>query len=34
MNMQVATHVPSLDAGYEQGIKQGQIADESYDGTD
>jgi hypothetical protein len=34
MNMKVATHVPRLDTGYEQGIKQGQIADEIYDGTD
>jgi hypothetical protein len=28
MNMKVATHAKRLDAGYEQDIKQGQIADE------
>jgi hypothetical protein len=34
MNMKVATHVPKLDAGYEQDIKQGRIADEIRHGTD
>src|SRR5208283_1025091 len=34
MNMKVATHVKSLDAGYEQHIKQGRIAYENKGGTD
>jgi hypothetical protein len=34
MNMKVATHAIRLNAGYEQGIKQGRITDENYDGTD
>jgi hypothetical protein len=33
MDMQVASHVKRLDAGYEQTVKSGQNVSEKYDGT-